>query len=223
LALTKAALRGGFNRRRAQYERANEQLKVILNALLDDLSLRYGMREGLVVMGEPKSFDSFYRKAKQKYKCQNVEEAFAKVRDLARARVICHTLDDCFRLVDLLSRQDVVLVDPTTIEYQIEDPSDTGYRAIHLEVLVDVPVRGKAVATPCELQIRTTLQEAWGHYTHSDFYKAEEVPPLVRSLMRELSDLLYYTDKQAALLIAEIARLRTGEGQEEDGEAVEAA
>lgn len=209
MGLEAGELRTAFDEKESQYKRANGQLKDLLNALLDDLSQRYGVRAGLLVLGEPKSFESFYKKATEKYDCQSVDEAFEKVRDLARVRVICHTLDDCFALVDLLREQEVVYVDESSIEMWIEEPSETGYRAIHLEVSVDVPVGTKKIATPCEVQIRTALQEAWGHYTHADFYKGVVVPELVRNLMRELSDLLYYTDRHAGLLINEIARARS--------------
>lgn len=202
MPFTREELEAVFETRKVLYERANKRIVEVLNALLDDLSKRYGVREGLMVLGEPKAFSSFHRKATEKYKCESIEEAFARVRDLSRVRVLCHTLDDCYRLIDLLnSGQTYLFLEPSTIEDRIAEPSPTGYRAIHLEVLVDVPFEGGEVGVPVEVQIRTILQEAWGFYTHGDFYKGEEVAPMVADMMREFSDLLYWSDKHAARLV----------------------
>jgi ppGpp synthetase/RelA/SpoT-type nucleotidyltranferase len=212
LTLDREAAFQEFERRKRLYARANKRIGEILEALLDDLSARYGVREGLMVVGEPKPFASFYRKASDKYACETVDEAFERVRDLSRVRVLCHTLDDCYRLIALLDAQHAMHVVESSVEDRIKNPSERGYRAIHLEVRVDVPQGTETVGVPVEVQIRTTLQEAWGHYTHGDFYKADEVPHPVGRLMRELSDLLYWADRHAALLVDMIATNSAPEG-----------
>jgi ppGpp synthetase/RelA/SpoT-type nucleotidyltranferase len=208
MAVDKDELEAAFEERKARYVRANTRIKEILNAFLDDLSQRYGVREGLMVVGNPKEFKSFHKKATEKYDCQSVDEAFDRVRDLSRVRVLCHTLDDCYRLLTMLQEQQFLWVDPAKIEDWIAKPSPTGYRAIHLEVMVDVPVAGEQIGVPVEVQIRTMLQEAWGFYTHGDFYKGIDVTPLIASLMRDFSDLLYWSDRHANLLVDEVARVR---------------
>jgi ppGpp synthetase/RelA/SpoT-type nucleotidyltranferase len=216
-------LEAAFEERKARYVRANTVIKETLNALLDDLSKRYGVREGLMVIGEAKGFKSFFKKATEKYDCQSVDEAFDRVRDLSRVRVLCHTLDDCYRLLRMLQEQQFLWVDPAKIEDRIASPTKTGYRAIHLEVIVDVPVGGEQVGVPVEVQIRTMLQEAWGFYTHGDFYKGIDVTPVIAKLMREFSDLLFWSDRHANLLVDEVAGARTerlaqGELMAEDGD-----
>ncbi|MEA2232332.1 MAG: pyrophosphokinae [Solirubrobacteraceae bacterium] len=209
MALDRREVEAAFRDRAQRYNRANERITELLNALLDDLSAGYGVREGLVVSGKPKNFDSFFRKATEKYECRTTQEAFKRVRDLSRVRVECHTLDDCYRLMELLrNASNVIFVDEATVEDYIASPSTTGYRAIHLEVVVDVPVDMEFVGVPVEIQIRSALQEAWGHYTHDDFYHAEHTPELVAQLMRELSDLLYWADRHAATLVEQIARAK---------------
>jgi GTP pyrophosphokinase len=208
VAVAKNALRTAFEERKVQYERANDQIKQTLKSFLDDLSKRYGLREGLQVLGEPKGFESFYKKATKKYHCKTVEEAFERVHDLSRVRVLCHTLSDCYSLLDMLRQQNHLLVDETSIEDFIKNPSETGYRAIHLQVRVDVPFDGETVGVLVEVQIRTILEEAWGFYTHGDFYKGENVPPVIADLMREFSTLLYWADCHADLLIDEVAGKR---------------
>ena len=126
--------------------------------------------------------------------------------DLARARIICQTVADAERVARLMQAQDDVLFTNSTVQVHAPSPDapSTGYRAIHLDLEIDAPVKGAPVATPCELQIVTALQYAWGLYTHKDFYKTESVPPLVAELMRELSDLLNVADKVAGHLIREV-------------------
>lgn len=218
MAFTREQLAAAFEDRKARYKRGNDLVKQTLEAFLDDLSKRYGVREGLMVVGDPKGFPSFYKKATEKYQCETIEDAFDRVRDLSRVRVLCHTLSDCYRLVQLLQEQTHLFVDPLKIEDMIEEPSPTGYRAIHLEVTIDVPVEGGTVGVPVEVQIRTILQEAWGFYTHGDFYKGEAVSPVIADLMREFSTLLYWADRHAVILVDEVARARDEVAEDNGGE-----
>jgi putative GTP pyrophosphokinase len=201
-------LRASFADRGARYKRATETIKGILRAHLEDLSRQYGVREEPLVIGEPKTFDSFLRKATTKYQCETIDEAYALVRDLARVRVVCPTLSDVRALVRMLEEQESLFVDETSIKDQSTQPSVTGYRAIHLEVSVNVSVDGASIAVPVEVQIRTALQEAWGGFTHAEFYRAEEVPEFMAALMRELSDLLHWSDKHADAVVKRLAELR---------------
>ena len=180
MALDREEASREYDTRARRYERANQQITAILNALLDDLSARY------------------------------------RVRDLARVRVVCPTLDDCYSLLEMLLKQQAVFVDERTIEDYIADPSPTGYRAIHLEAAVEVTVSEDKVSVPVEVQIRSTLQEAWGHYTHSDFYHAEAAPEHIALLMKALSDLLHWSDRHASILVKEVARQR--DEQERSGQ-----
>jgi ppGpp synthetase/RelA/SpoT-type nucleotidyltranferase len=216
---TKEELEAAFEEKKDRYVRANRLIKETLDALLNDLSKRYGVRDGLIVLGEPKKFVSFHKKATEKYECETIEDAFEQVRDLSRVRVLCPTLSDCDRLVQMLQEQNHLFVDPVKIERQIENQSETGYRAIHLEARVDVPVGIDTVGVPVEVQIRTILQEAWGFYTHGDFYKGTPVTPVIANLMREFSTLLYWADRHAVLLVDEVARVRAeSAGNGNDGE-----
>lgn len=201
-----AALREFYDANIDRYARATERLRAILKELLDDLSERYGMSKGYIT-GEPKSFESLARKLeREKYKdLTSAEECFDAVGDIGRARVVFPTLSDCESLLSLLRDQGAISVVEKSLENFIEEPSETGYRAIHVEVRVDCFIDGHPVAVPCELQIKTILQDAWGYYTHADFYKGGGVPSLVGDLMRDLSDLLHYTDRQANRLLAEVA------------------
>lgn len=106
--------------------------------------------------------------------------------------------------IAILRAQNAIFVDETSIQDFIATPSPTGYRAIHLEVSVDVPDGTATVSVPVELQIRSALQEAWGHFTHAEFYRGNNPNDLVRDLMRQFSELLYWSDKHAARMLEEM-------------------
>jgi hypothetical protein len=53
MAVARHKLEGAFEQRKARYERATESIKQTLNAFLDDLSQRYGVREGLRPVLDP--------------------------------------------------------------------------------------------------------------------------------------------------------------------------
>jgi ppGpp synthetase/RelA/SpoT-type nucleotidyltranferase len=199
----KAELSAAYDERLETYTRATETLKTTLRRLLDDLATKHGLKPGMVT-GEPKKFVEFHKKA-VRIKCATVDACFEEIGDLARARVTCVTLGDCYRMLTLLREQEILVVHEDSIDDMIKTPTETGYRAIHLDVGVDTQVEEATVAIKCELQIRSQLESAWGEFTHEDVYK-DSPPELLAALMSQLSDLLHVADRQADLVTSEIAK-----------------
>jgi ppGpp synthetase/RelA/SpoT-type nucleotidyltranferase len=211
MALSRKVLREHYERELPRYERARENLVATVESLLEDFGSARGIRPIPFVESSVKGFDSFYAKARRlerEKRIASTAECFDTIHDFARARIVCQTVEDAQRISHLLHEQDKVIFRSTELE--THEPSQgkrsTGYRAIHLDLEIDAPVAARRVATPCELQIMTALQYAWGLYTHKDFYKGEGVPPLVEAMMRELSDLLNVADRFAGHLIGEVER-----------------
>lgn len=186
------------------FEDATQDLKSLLERLLDDLSSNYGVREGTWVEGKAKGFDSFYEKALRN-KCSDKESCLERIRDFARARVVVQTVDDVYRLVKLLDAQEILVLRWETVEDYIKSPKPRGYRSYHIHVGVDVPVGGKKRTIDCELQIRSAIQHAWSNFSHDDFYKGGEIPPVFVEQMGEMSNLLASVDQMAANLIRRLA------------------
>lgn len=200
MALARSKVQEIYDRECETYDRATKRLKELLEILLKDLSEPYGVREGVYISGEVKGFKSFYDKVRESgvadpAKCVDV------VRDFARARVVVQTLDDVDRLLEMLDNQDTVVLYPNTAQDYISNPQARGYRGYHIDVGVDVSQRGRSQTIPCELQIRTTIQDAWGGFSHKDFYKGREIPPVFEEQMQEMSALLAAVDRMAASLI----------------------
>jgi ppGpp synthetase/RelA/SpoT-type nucleotidyltranferase len=206
MGLSKSALSRRFNQEEKRFERAEKELMRVLQETVEDLGSSYKLRPVPLIHGRRKDFESFYKKAQEleaEGRVTDTASCFVEIHDIARGRIICQTLQDCERAKRLLEDNKDLFVDGV-LTIEVHEPSETGYRAIHMDVEVTAQVDGGEVSTPCEIQIVTALQFAWGLYTHADFYKGALVSPVVADLMRELSELLHVADKVADRLIAEV-------------------
>lgn len=203
MTLTKATVRKVYNAEIEKYERATEELKLRLGMLLKDLSAKYEVREGVQVSGKPKDFDSFYRKVKER-RVAKEEDCLPAVKDFARARVVVQTLPDVYRVKDLLDAQKTLVPYWDSLQDYIEDPQARGYRSLHVDVGVEIPVGSEKQTVLCELQIRTIIQDAWGAFSHKDFYKGAVIPRVFEEQMVEIASLLAAVDRMASSLIANL-------------------
>jgi putative GTP pyrophosphokinase len=204
MPLTRAQIESLHAREFEVHARATVRLKELLALLLRDLSPLHSVRDGFQISGEPKEQRSFCDKA-LKRRPDSPDRCLEIVRDFARARVVVQTLDDVKGLVSLLDTQESIAVDWTSVQNYIEDPQERGSRGYHVDVSVDVPDGQRKRLIVCELQIRTAIQEAWGGFSHKDFYKGRTVPPVYEEQMEEMAALLAAVDKMAASLIRNLA------------------
>lgn len=134
-----------------------------------------------------------------------IEDVQNSIFDIVGLRIICKTLRD----VDLAAKA-VTAAYGAKLE-QVGDPKDyirnpkaSGYRSLHylLKITVDEP--NGPVQVPCEVQIRTMMQDAWGELTHENSYKSGDaaLPGLFLDLSRHMADLMDQVD-QLALTLAE--------------------
>lgn len=80
----------------------------------------------------------------------------------------------------------------------VRSPKESGYRAIHFELIASVPLGLDFVPVVCELQLRTLLQDSWGDLTHEETYKpGTPVPSLVRTMSRRMADIMAAMDDMA--------------------------
>lgn len=154
--------------------------------------------------------------SKYENKVISPETVFTAITDIAGIRVTCNTYEDVRRIEHaILESRTLKLFRGTEPEKAHEDyltePKPSGYRAIHMLVEVDVPFGSEFVSIPCEIQIRTLLQHAWGELTHEDTFKTEiVVPPLVSSLSKRLATALAVLDEIAQDLRDELNKIEKG-------------
>lgn len=135
-----------------------------------------------------KDFDSFYNKIQRK----GYSEPFLQCTDIIGFRVICLFKNQVDTIVNLLKRNFVVdeIIDK---EKQVDEFS---YKSIHVIVHLK-SARPKALCDiPCEIQIRTILQEAWAEIEHYFNYKQIGVDQETLRKVNALSALFEIADDQ---------------------------
>ncbi len=80
----------------------------------------------------------------------------------------------------------------------IAKPNERGYRALHVNFRLNVSDSVAPDLLPCELQIRTRLQDAWGELTHDDIYEQPELPKDLQARGADLAEVLAAADKIAS-------------------------
>jgi ppGpp synthetase/RelA/SpoT-type nucleotidyltranferase len=208
MPIDETELRQTWDARKRRHRRAQKELLRIVRQAIEDLSSRHKLRPVASVGGKPKKWGSFRDKAvrfAEEGRVFDSADCYDEIRDIVRARVICQTLSDVKRMQDLLDESPAFL--PDERGWNVKDRTKTGYRAVHVNATVDVTEGTETVAVPCELQIQTALQLAWGMYTHKDFYKGADLPNVVREIMIQLSDMLSVADHVADELIREVEAL----------------
>ncbi|WP_157683189.1 hypothetical protein [Microlunatus soli] len=136
---------------------------------------------------------------------ETIEQVQNSIFDIVGLRIICKTLRD----VDLASKAVNAAYGPYL--EQVGDPKDyirnpkpSGYRSLHYLLRITVDEGDGPVQVPCEVQVRTMMQDAWGELTHENSYKSGDaaLPGLFLDLSRHMADLMDQVD-QLALTLAE--------------------
>jgi ppGpp synthetase/RelA/SpoT-type nucleotidyltranferase len=155
-----------------------------------------------------KSLDGISRKAKEKGWA--IDETIEKCWDFVGFRVVCNNLQDVSRAAHLFEKalQKAGLT-PKVHDY-IAKPQPTGYRAIHITCPVKVSFGTDELTLGCEIQIRTRLQDAWGHLSRSELYR-KNVPVSLVEKAAELAETLAKADAVAEEIRKQVTKPRKGE------------
>ncbi|MCC7065608.1 MAG: hypothetical protein IT456_22575, partial [Planctomycetes bacterium] len=124
-----------------------------------------------------KSLESIERKALRRQ--WRDEDALAECPDLIGARVMCNNVEDVYRFAELL-RERLPWDSAFSIQDYIKAPNERGYRALHINFMLDAGHGLAPDRVACEVQIRTRLQDAWSELTHGDIYKQGQLPDDLR-------------------------------------------
>ena len=198
--LTPSALRERAVRFYDRYGGDLEQIRSLLHIGLNQLAQAYTLAnklpsEAIRVSSRTKSLASFLKKLDRKGWPQFYYPTDV-AGDLIGARVVCWFLDDCHGFLDMLKISEHLKLSKDIEDY-ISNAKLSGYRSIHAtaNVTYETVQRDKAGRTvvkseqmPCEIQIRTKLQDAWGDLTHEFHYKAKDLGVQDKRLEDLLSD-----------------------------------
>lgn len=185
-----------------------EQAKTEVARLLTESITQLGnphLVRGTLEASRVKTFHSVLRKCKRK---KLLPSQIQILSDLVGLRVVCANLEDVSRLVQLVKSTSGLSVSTVSNKKTAD-----GYRAVHVDLQFSVQYASmKRRFVPCELQIRTFLQDSWARQTHRDLYKGSRVSPRIRQLSRHLSDLLKTADGLAQQIREEVSQRRSPSG-----------
>ena len=134
------------------------------------------------------------------------DEALSLCPDLVGARVVCNNVEDVYRFEALL--RECLPFEPGPVERQdyICSPKHD-YRALHLSFRLKVGALLTPRMVPCEVQIRSRLQDAWAELSHADLYKHDDLPPDLLARAEDLSRMLAAAEEIAGDIRARVRQV----------------
>ena len=129
----------------------------------------------------------------------DANEALSCCDDLIAGRVVCNNVEDVYRFSELLKERlptcPSSLRDDFDVKDYIKEPNEGGYRALHVYFKLNFSERPfMPDFVPCEVQIRTRLQDAWAELSHEDIYKQKNLPEDLLSRTKDLAEVLSAAD-----------------------------
>ena len=143
--------------------------------------------------------------------------ALSNCGDLIGGRVVCNNVEDVYRFRELLMESLPNLWGAVETQDFIADPNPGGYRALHVNMRIDA---GKHLLdrdlVPCEVQIRSRLQDSWAELSHDDIYKQPDLPEDLRARAKDLAEVLAAADRIASDIRLRVARVTAAPGDRPD-------
>ena len=93
----------------------------------------------------------------------------ACLHDIAGLRVVLSSVEAVYHFADLLRASPVWQF--LSVRDYIAAPKPSGYRSLHLVMLVPVCLHGKNASVPVEIQLRTPAMDMWACVEHDLCYK----------------------------------------------------
>jgi putative GTP pyrophosphokinase len=195
-----------YQKRCPALARAEAQLRSLLEAVIGQIQDRKLVRAEFDDV-RSKSLSELKSKA-ERYRWSG-QDAFIRCSDLVGGRVVCNNVEDVYRFEVLL--RGCLPADSGQIERQdyIDRPKRHGYRALHLNFRLNVSRTSDPELIPCEIQIRSRLQDAWAVISHRDIYKQRNLPLDLLDRVKDLSDLLAQADSTASSIRARVQGIVT--------------
>jgi len=197
----KTAFREYYDNNNQLLKDAEEQFKSLVNSLLS----RAGSLEPPMVISRLKDRDSSIEKFSRKYQARLEQrktpyEIKDYIRDLIGLRVVCLYADDVSFVTETLKREFQVL-DETNKTGRIESTEGTfGYKGSHLNLRISasrsaLPEYERFAGIQFEVQIRSTIQDAWSVLDHKLKYK-KSIPVYLKRRINRLAALFELADEE---------------------------
>lgn len=177
-------VRSKYNENLPKYERlANLLAEKIPNQIQTRIhSIKYRIKD----------FESFYEKISRK----GYDKPFEQCTDTIGFRIICLFKGQIKQIVRLLKKEYRVIEEIQ----QRKDVDRFAYDSVHLIIRLkkdnNTQKDFKELKIPCEIQIRTILQEAWAEIEHSLNYKQIGIDKTMQRKINALSAMLEIADDE---------------------------
>lgn len=153
------------------YNSAIREITTKLEILNDELSLTSNKNPIQFIKSRIKKPVSIAKKLKKLEKEITVKSIMTSLNDIAGIRVVCSFIDDVYKIVDMLIKQDdIILIEAK--DY-IKNPKPNGYRSYHLIIEIPVFFSDKKESVRVEIQIRTSAMNFWASLEHELKYKKD--------------------------------------------------
>ena len=168
-----------------KYRAAMREMMVRCEIIDQDLSLKKHRNPIHHVESRIKSPESIFEKLGRYGKEPTLENMERYIMDIAGIRIICSYIQDVYNMLDLLRRQDDLVI--VNVKDYIANPKPNGYRSLHVIVRIPVYFLDKKELIPVEIQLRTIAMDFWASLEHDLKYKAVREIEGIDSF-RELKD-----------------------------------
>ncbi len=182
-----------YNADRKLYELILQNLGHRFQGWVEPLGLHPGIKMRV------KSFHSWFDKVLRKIR-QGVPSDQVQIQDVLGMRIVCPFMEDVKKIEDVVRTRLTVLEEEK--KGALQSFKEFGYESTHFLVAVPhdlIEALSLDHPPPCEIQIRTILQDAWAEVEHELIYKSQFFPfdqPLKRKLAAlnanlSLSDIIF--------------------------------
>lgn len=183
-----------FNKLMMEYSAAIMEVETRLNVLNTMFSEEYKRNPFESIKSRLKTPESIYKKLERKGYPPTIENIKEHISDVAGLRVTCSFPDDIYRLAELLTKQDDIIL--LKKKDYIKSPKPNGYRSLHLILNVPIFLPNEKIYMKAEVQFRTIAMEFWASLEHKLKYKkhienTEEIERQLKTCADSIEDLDY--------------------------------
>jgi ppGpp synthetase/RelA/SpoT-type nucleotidyltranferase/CheY-like chemotaxis protein len=160
-----------FNTLMMEYRSVIMEVETKLKVLNAVFSEEYKRNPFESIKSRLKTPESIYKKLERKGYSFTIENIQNHITDVAGLRVICSFPDDIYRLAELLTKQDDIIL--LKRKDYIKTPKTNGYRSLHLILSVPIFLADEKKYIKVEVQFRTIAMDFWASLEHKLKYKKD--------------------------------------------------
>ncbi len=201
-------LRDELQRFLLEYRFGLQEVETKIAILRDEFQHMHAYNPIEHVSSRVKSIDSLVAKVRRKGVPADLGSIREMITDVAGIRITCSFVADAYRLFDLLTLQDDIVVQ--SVKDYIADPKPNGYKSLHAIVEVPVFLSSGRVEVPVEVQFRTIAMDFWASLEHKIHYKFDgRVPDSLIAELRDAAETASELDVRMERLHSEVHGLET--------------